>query len=122
MNDYIGSISALEDDIIEKRDELSAIDKLLSGKDVSSIVKKLNDAIRECEYTISRDKADQKKLYQKQGRLQNELQRADSEREKLINLDEKNRKIALYKEYAEQVYRELLNDYKESEEETGTCD
>ena len=117
VNDYIGSISALEDDIIEKRDELSAIDKLLSGKDVSSIVKKLNDAIRECEYTISRDKADQKKLYQKQGRLQNELQRADSEREKLINLDEKNRKIALYKEYAEQVYRELLNDYKESEEE-----
>ena len=36
---------------------------------------------------------------------------------KLINLDVLNRKIALYKKYAEQVYSELLEVYQQSESE-----
>lgn len=117
VKDYLGSISSQNDLIEEYRDELSSIDKVLSGEDVHTKIKNLNDAIHECDQTIANDKAMQRKLYQEQGGLQQELQRADSEREKLINLDVVNRKIALYKKYAEQVYSELLEVYQQSESE-----
>lgn len=117
VKDYLGSISSQNDLIEDYRDELSSIDRLLSGEDVHTKIKNLNDAIHECDQTIANDKAMQRKLYQEQGALQQELQRADSEREKLINLDAVNRKIALYKKYAEQVYSEILEVYQQSESE-----
>ena len=117
VKDYLGSISSQNDLIEDYQDELSSIDRLLSGEDVHTKIKNLNDAIHECDQTIANDKAMQRKLYQEQGALQQELQRADSEREKLINLDAVNRKIALYKKYAEQVYSEILEVYQQSESE-----
>ena len=46
-----------------------------------------------------------------------QMERADSRRGQLALLDEKNKKIEIYKDYAERIYRELVEFYNRSEAE-----
>ena len=63
------------------------------------------------------------KLLQKiaeKARKESERDRADTERRNLTLLDETNKKIEIYKTYAERIYKELLVEYSTSEEKIRT--
>ena len=67
--------------------------------------------------TINQCNAQRDKLNREQGGLESERQRADTERQNLTLLDDKNRKIQMYLTYARKIYEELENVYRTSEEE-----
>lgn len=60
---------------------------------------------------------DRDKLNIERGGLEKERERADTERQNLTLLDEKNRKTQMYLTYARKIYEELENVYRTSEEE-----
>lgn len=53
----------------------------------------------------------------RKGGYESEAERADTERRNLTLLDDKNKKIEIYKAYAERIYQELLEVYATSEAE-----
>lgn len=114
-DDNISAISAQEDEIFEKKDDLKIIEEKLSGGDVREKVRGINAEIQTCDRTIRELQKEHDDLLNEQGRKENERDRADSERRNLTLLDEKNKLIEIYKAYAEQIYSELLDVYKSNE-------
>lgn len=108
-------ISEQNDDIEEINDELSAIEKSLSGDDVRAKVKTINDEIIICNNTIQHDRAERDRKMQQKGAKETERSTADNERRNLSLLDDKNKKIEIYKAYAERIYKELQDVYSSSE-------
>lgn len=73
-----------------------------------------------CDQTITNDQSERDKKIRIKGRKESERDRADTERRKLTLLDETNKKIEIYKMYAERIYKELLKEYSISEEKIRT--
>ncbi len=117
MGEDLAVISSQDDDIEEKNDEISAIDSTLSGEDVSEKVRAINREMTQCSRMISDfDNETNSKKVDREIALR-DRDRIDTERRHLAILDERNRKIEIYKAYAERIYRELTETYRTSEEQ-----
>lgn len=117
MQENLATASQQSDDIMDKTDELHKIEAKLSGEDVSEKVRAINNEIQICVKTINKCNNDRDKLNIERGGLEKERERADTERQNLTLLDEKNRKTQMYLTYARKIYEELENVYRTSEEE-----
>ena len=117
MTDNLAVISKQDEDITDKTDDLQAIDKQLSGGDVREKVRAINNEIQLCNQTISKCNIERDKLLLEKGKMEQAAERADSERRNLTLLDDKNKKIEVYKTYAERIYQDLLEAYVTSEKE-----
>lgn len=115
VQENLAVISSQDDEITEKLDDIQRIDKKLSGENVREKVRSINAEIRICDETIARCEAEKRECDRKIGGYQHDKDRADAERRNLTLLDERNRKIEIYKAYAERIYSELLEVYTASE-------
>ena len=110
-------ISQQDEDIEDKTEDLQEIEKKLSGGDVRAKVRAINSEIQLCNQIISKCNSERDALLQERGRKEQEAERADTERRNLTLLDDKNKKIEIYKAYAERIYEELQQSYISSEAE-----
>ena len=117
IEDNLSVISQQDDDIIDLKDDLAAIESKLRGGDVRAKVRAINNEIQLCDQTIRKDREERDRKMTERGRREQEMERADSERRELTLLDETNKKIELYKAYAERIYKELQEVYAASESE-----
>lgn len=117
VQENLAVISSQDDDIAEKMDDIQSIDKKLSGGDVREKVRAINTEIQMCDETIRKSEDEKQKCDREIGGYIKERDRADAERRNLTLLDERNRKIEIYKAYAERIYSELLEVYSTSEAE-----
>lgn len=117
VQENLAVISSQDDDITEKLDDIQRIDKKLSGGNVREKVRAINAEIQMCDETIRKSEEEKRKCDREIGGYTTERDRADAERRNLTLLDERNRKIEIYKAYAERIYSELLEVYSTSEAE-----
>lgn len=115
VQDDLVTISGQTDDINKMTDDLHTIEKKLSGGDVREKVRAINNEIQICTDTINKNNKDRDRLNVERGRLEKEMERADSERQNLALLDESNKRIQLYLTYAKRIYDELENVYQTNE-------
>ena len=113
--DNLALISHQDDDIIDLKDELASVESRLSGGDVRAKVRAINGEIQLCDQTIRKNQAERDRKISERGKLEYEMGHADTERRTLTLLDENNKKIELYKAYAERIYKELQEVYTTSE-------
>lgn len=111
----LATISVQDDDILDMTDELHKIEAKLSGDDVRSKVRAINNEIQICDATISKSNSERDRLNRERGGVEKEMERADTERQNLTLLDESNKRIQLYLTYAKRIYEELSSDYQTSE-------
>lgn len=117
VQENLAVISSQNDDITENLDDIQRIDKKLSGGDVRGKVRAINAEIQMCDETIRKSEDEKRKCDREIGGYTKERDRADSERRNLTLLDERNRKIEIYKAYAERIYHGLVETYSISETE-----
>lgn len=117
VRDKLAVISKQNEDLIELNDDLHAIEGKLSGGDVRGKVRAINSEIQLCDQTIKKSQTERDQLLIKKGGYEREAGRADTERRNLTLLDDKNKKIEIYKAYAERIYKELQSVYASSEAE-----
>lgn len=115
VQENLAVISSQNDDITENLDDIQRIDKKLSGGDVRGKVRAINTEIQMCDDTIRKSEDEKRKCDREIGGYTKERDRADSERRNLTFLDERNRKIEIYKAYAERIYHGLVETYSTSE-------
>ena len=120
LSDHMAVISQQDDDLIELRDDLAIVEGKLSGGDVRDKVRAINHEIQLCDQTIAKDRAERDRKIAERARKETERDRADTERRNLTLLDEANKKIEIYKTYAERIYKELMVEYSTSEEKIRT--
>lgn len=118
--DHMAVISQQDDELMDLKDDLANIEKKLSGGDVRNKVRAINREIQLCDQTISNNQSERDKKIRIKGHRESDRDRADTERRKLTLLDETNKKIEIYKMYAERIYKELLKEYSISEEKIRT--
>ena len=116
ISDNLAVISQQDEEVTDLQDELHIIEGKLSGGDVRSKVRAINSEIQLCE-TIRESGAEKDRLLVRKGGFEKDAERADTERRNLTLLDDKNKKIEIYKAYAERIYEELLEVYTTSEAE-----
>lgn len=117
IRDHLTVISQQDDDLMDLRDELAIVEGKLSGGDVRAKVRAINSEIQICDQIIRKDNAERDGKIEEKGSKENEMERADTERRNLTLLDENNKKIEIYKAYAERIYKELQEVYATSEAE-----
>ena len=117
VSEHLAVISRQDDDLIDLRDELAIVEGKLSGGDVRAKVRAINSEIQICDQTIRKSKAERDEKIKEKGRKENEMERADTERRNLTLLDDNNKRIEIYKAYAERIYKELQEVYATSEAE-----
>lgn len=117
IRDKLAVISKQDEDLIELNDDLRAIEGKLSGGDVRGTVRAINAEIQLCDQTIKKSQTERDQLLIKKGGFEKDAGRADTERRNLTLLDDKNKKIEIYKAYAERIYKELQAVYVSSEAE-----
>ena len=113
----LASISQQDDDITDYNDDLRVIEEKLIGGDVRAKVRAISNEIRVCDQTINESLAERDRKIGQKGGLEQDKARADAERRNLTLLDDTNKKIEIFKAYAERIYEELLADYTKSEAE-----
>ena len=117
IRDNLAVISQQDDDLTDLRDELAAVESRLSGGDVRAKVRAINSEIQLCDQTIRKNNAERDRKIAEKARKESEMERADTERRNLTLLDDNNKKIEIYKAYAERIYKELQDVYATSEAE-----
>lgn len=117
IQENLASISYQKEKLADLQEELKAVEKKLSGDDVGAKVRAINREIQICDETIREDSKERDRKLEEKGRMQSDMERADTERRNLSLLDENNKKIEIYKEYAQKIYDELQEEYKTSEAE-----
>lgn len=117
MQENLATASQQSDEIMDKYDDLHKIEAKLSGENVSEKVRAINNEIQLCIKTINKCDVDRERLNKESWGLERDRDHADTERQKLTLLDEKNRKTQIYLTYAKRIYEELENVYRTSEEE-----
>lgn len=110
-------ISKQDEDLADLNDDLHAIEGKLSGGDVRGTVRAINAEIQLCDQTIKKSQTERDQFLINKGGYEKEASRADTERRNLTLLDDKNKKIEIYKAYAERIYKELQSVYASSEAE-----
>lgn len=117
ISDNLAVISQQDEEVTDLQDELHTIEGKLSGGDVRSKVRAINSEIQLCDKVIRESGAEKDRILLRKGGYESEAERADTERRNLTLLDDKNKKIEIYKAYAERIYQELLEVYATSEAE-----
>lgn len=117
IRDHLAVISQQDDDLMDLRDGLAIVEGKLSGGDVRAKVRAINNEIQICDQIIRKDNAERDRKIAEKGRKESEMERADTERRNLTLLDDNNKKIEIYKAYAERIYKELQEVYATSEAE-----
>lgn len=115
ISNNLAVISQQDDDLIDLRDELTTVESKLSGGDVRVKVRTINSEIQLCDETIRKDNAERDRRIAEKARKESEMERADTERRNLTLLDDNNKKIEIYKTYAERIYHDLQEEYVTSE-------
>ncbi len=110
-------ISQQDGDLVESREDLANIERKLNGGDIHTKVRAIHSEIRQCDQIIHKDKMERDENLKRKDRKEKELQNADTARRELALLDEKNRKIEIYKACATKIYEELKTEYTNSEAE-----
>ena len=113
--EQVSLISQQEETISDLEEQLAIITERLDGDDVREQVKKLNAQIQACAKTISAREAEQKQLLRKQGACEEEKKQAENSRSELSLLDKNNQMVELYKAYAQRIYDEMNEEYKQKE-------
>lgn len=116
-SDHLAVISQQDDDLTYLRDELAIVEGKLSGGDVRARVRAINNEIQICNQTIQKDSEERDDKIAEKAKKESEMERADTERRNLTLLDDNNKKIEIYKAYAEKIYKELQEVYATSEAE-----
>ncbi len=112
ITNYYKDIRNIDNRIKEKEDYISEIDKtLLSTNKVGELKLRQN----EIESTLSKLKTYRDDLIRKQGASMQEKTEKESERERLTLVDEKNKQLQIYRDYAVSIYTKIENAYKISE-------
>lgn len=117
IRDNLAIIRQQDDDLTDLRDELAEVEGKLSGGDVRAKVRAINSEIQLCDQTIRKDNAERDRKIAEKARKESEMERADTERRNLTLLDDNNKKIEIYRAYAERIYKELQDVYATSEAE-----
>ena len=117
VREKLAVISQQDEELVGLNDDLHAIEGKLSSGDVRGTVRAINTEIQLCDQTIKKSQTERDQLLIKKGGYEKEAGRADTERRNLTLLDDKNKKIEIYKAYAEQIYKELQSVYASSEAE-----
>lgn len=117
VREKLAVISEQDDEIIDLTDDLRAIEVKLSGRDVRENVRAINTEIQLCDQIIKKSRTEHDQLLIEKGGFEKEAGRADTERRNLTLLDDKNKKIEIYKAYAVRIYKELQDVYTSSEAE-----
>jgi len=117
IREKMAIISKQDEEIVNLNDDLNAIEKKLSGNDVRNTVRTINAEIQICDQTIRKNQTERDQLLMKKGGFEKDATRADTERRNLTLLDENNKKIEIYKAYAEKIHEELQEVYISSETE-----
>lgn len=117
IKEKMAIISKQDEEIVNLNDDLNAIEKKLSSNDVRNTVRTINAEIQICDHTIRKNQTERDQLLMKKGGFEKDATRADTERRNLTLLDENNKKIEIYKAYAEKIYEELQEVYDSSETE-----
>lgn len=117
IREKMAIISKQDEEIVNLNDDLNAIEKKLSSNDVRNTVRTINAEIRICDQTIRKNQTERDQLLVEKGGFEKDATRADTERRNLTLLDENNKKIEIYKAYAEKIYEELQEVYDSSETE-----
>lgn len=116
ISDNLAVISQQDEEVTDLKDELHVVEGKLSGGDVRSKVRAINSEIQLCDKAIRDSGIEKDRLLIRKGGYESDAERADTERRNLTLLDDKNKKIEIYKAYAERIYQELLEVYATSEE------
>ncbi len=117
IKDNLAVISQQDDDLTDLKDELAIVEGKLSGGDVRGKVRAINNEIQICDQTIRKDNLERDRKIAEKAKKESEMERADTERRNLTLLDDNNKKIEIYKAYAERIYQELQEVYAKSEGE-----
>lgn len=117
VGEKLAVISKQDEDLIDLSDDLHAVEGKLSGGDVRGKVRAINSEIQLCDQTIKKSQSERDQLLIRKGGYEKDAGRADTERRNLTLLDDKNKKIEIYKAYAERIYSELQAVYVSSEAE-----
>ena len=117
ISDNLAVISQQDEEVTDLKDELHVVEGKLSGGDVRGKVRAINSEIQLCDKTIRNSGIEKDRLLVRKGGYESDAERADTERRNLTLLDDKNKKIEIYKAYAERIYQELLEVYATSEAE-----
>lgn len=120
MRDKLAIISKQEEDLADLNDDLHAVEGKLSGGDVRDRVRAINAEIQLCDQTVRKSQTERDQLLIKKGGYEKDAGRADTERRNLTLLDDNNKKIEIYKAYAERIHQELQAVYASSEAEIRT--
>lgn len=115
LKDKMALISTQTDKVEELKEDIAQISDKLDGADVREQVRKINGQITTCTKIILARKDEQKRLLIRQGQCEEEKKQKENRRSELSLLDKNNQKIELYKAYTQQIYDELLAEYKEKE-------
>jgi len=117
ISSSMARLSDLEEEIASLKNELMVIDQKLSGDDMRSIVRKINDSIKECDLIIKQNQKQRDELIREKGSVEKEKASEDDKRNELALLDERNKKTQIYLTYANRIYSELNTEYENSEAE-----
>ena len=117
VREKLAIISKQDEELVDLNDDLNAIEKKLRGNDVRGAVRTINAEIQICDQTIRKNQTERDQLLMRKGGFEKDATRADTERRNLTLLDENNKKIEIYKAYAEKIYEELQDVYISSEAE-----
>lgn len=115
VKERLAIISRQDEELVDLNDDLNAIEKKLRGNDVQGAVRTINNEIQICDQIIRKNQKERDQLLMKKGGFEKDVTRADAERRNLTLLDESNKKIEIYKAYAEKIYEELQDVYNSSE-------
>lgn len=117
VREKLAIISKQDEELVDLNDDLNAIEKKLRGNYVRGAVRTINAEIQICDQTIRKNQTERDQLLMRKGGFEKDATRADTERRNLTLLDENNKKIEIYKAYAEKIYEELQDVYISSEAE-----
>lgn len=117
IKNYIAKIDSYDDEIIKRKENIKTINEKLSSDNVSEKVRSINQDIKHLYENIRKNSKNRDSQIEERGKQQSDYDRTASERDKFALLDEKNRKITMYKAYAEKIYDRLneVYDVRESE-------
>lgn len=114
-------ISVLDDQITDAEDVIAnEINPQLNGKDVEEIVQEISATIAECERIIRKHNDERNSLNQEIGAARAKREEANTKRKDRALASESNRKIEVYKAYAQYLYDSLFEKYSTSEAEVRT--
>ena len=116
-NEKLAAISESRNVITNDSDEIMKIDEKLGSDDVEEKVQTLQSRIKEYERTISKSHSRKEELAAQVGGLQKDRETAESNRKELSLKNENNRKIEIYKAYAQRIYDLLKEEYDSKEKE-----